>query len=203
MICDVCQRDMRAITRGMCGACYRDWRKENAPPNARCECCSRLYFNTSRKRHSLCSRACFRAWKPMRNQHNEFTDGGKQVMHMCEWCRRPFGVEMRFVARGGGRFCSSECFGMSRRADPSTTTSPENAWRQRQRYNRFRNSILHAPGATCARCGVLRTHNNVVVHHVLEPDGDVQLLFDPSNLELLCRRCHLREHRARGHLERR
>ncbi len=200
MRCKECQREVPRLQRGMCAACYRNWRKENAPPNTRCEQCGRSYFTSSRRMHSLCSRACFRAWKVMRNQHNEFTDGGKQVMTTCLWCERLFGVELHFVARGGGRYCSLGCWGIARRLDPSRPISLENAWRQRCGYSRVRDAILHAPGVKCSRCGQERTHNNMVVHHIIDPGRDRHLLLDPENLEILCRRCHVREHWARGDL---
>jgi hypothetical protein len=200
MLCQECHRETRALSRGMCSACYRRWRRENASPNAQCEQCGRSYFNGSPRRHSLCSRECFQAWKKARDWHNEPTNGGTIVMCVCQWCIRPFGVAFRLVARGGGRYCSLPCWGVARRLDPSKATSPENAWRQRAGYTPVRNAILHASGVRCARCGEERTHNNIVVHHIVDPGRDRQLLLDPKNLELLCRRCHMQEHHARGDL---
>ncbi len=200
MRCQDCQRERRSLQRGRCGACYKAWRRNNAPPNVVCERCGRAYFEQAPKRHTLCSRACFAAWKLGRNGHNELTDGAKQVVRTCLWCGRLFGVEQTLVARGGGRYCTTRCWGIARRKDPTRSSSPENSWRQWRGFLKVRDALLHAPGSSCVRCGEIRTHNNLVVHHRVPPKGNPALLFEPTNLELLCRRCHIAEHRARGDL---
>lgn len=198
--CPACQRDVPSLHRGMCAACYKAWRKDNFPPNVTCEHCGRRYFDAAPKNHTLCSRECYRAWKLGRNGRNDPTDGEKFVERSCEWCGRTFGTHARLVARGGGRYCSTACAGIARRKDPGTITCRENVWRQWRGYSKIRNAVLHAPDVRCARCGELRTHNNLVVHHPVPPRGDPHLLFDPNNQEILCRRCHMQEHHRRGDL---
>jgi len=40
------------------------------------------------------------------------------------------------------------------------------------------------------------------LHRGMCAEGDSKLLLDPSNFEILCRRCHRKEHQARGDLVR-
>lgn len=201
MHCDRCRKEARQPRRGMCAACYWRWRREHLLPNARCEQCGRAYFNPKPMKHAFCSRSCFNGWKVGRDSRNALMNGQKQVPRTCLSCGRTFGVEQVRVAQGRGRYCSRECSGLARRKHPSRFVSPENVWRAWRGYPKLRDSILHAPGACCARCGAVRTYNNLVVHHHVPPDGDARLLFNPANLEILCRACHLREHRERGDLE--
>ncbi len=194
--CSACGRETSSTSRGMCGNCYRIWARDSLPPNTTCDVCERAYFRRSGSRPSgrTCSRECFVVWKVGRNQHNELTDGAVLVARDCEWCGDGFLVEKRQVAKGLGRFCSTECSGMRRRHDPARPTYPENAWRQREGFRKLSDALLAAPDVRCATCGDRRKHGNLVVHHPIPPNGDRELLMAPTNLVVLCRACHFRVH---------
>lgn len=194
--CSACGRERNGSWRGMCANCYRVWQRDNFPPNATCESCGRAYHRRSGSRASgrTCSRKCFVTWKVGRNQLNEPTDGAVLVARDCEWCGDGFTVEQRQLDKGFGRFCSTECSGMRRRHDPERSMYPENAWRQREGFRKLSAAILADPNVRCASCGDRRANGNLVVHHPIPPNGNRDLLMDPNNLVVLCRRCHFHVH---------
>ena len=117
--CSTCGRTVRSTRRGMCSNCYRIWQRDNFPPNATCETCSREYFRrpSASSNGRTCSRECYAVWKRGRDQHNQPTEGATQVDRACEWCGCSFTVEKRQINKGLGRFCSLRCSG-ARRAVP-------------------------------------------------------------------------------------
>jgi hypothetical protein len=181
----------------MCGNCYRIWQRENFPPNATCEVCGRDYFRRPCASPSgrTCSRECFAIWKRGRDRHNRATDGALPVLRRCEWCGEGFSVEKRQVDKGFGRFCSVKCSALRRRVDPERSMHPENAWRSRMGFRKVAARLLRAANARCAECGERRTSGNLVVHHPIPPNGDVNLLMAEWNLVVLCRACHMAAHR--------
>lgn len=195
--CPTCGREVRSRQRGMCGNCYRIWRRDHFPPNSTCAVCGRAYFRraAASPHGRTCCRRCFRIWKRGRDQHNRPTDGARPIDRSCEWCGRSFTVEKRQVDKGFGRFCSIQCNAIRRRIDPSRPTSREGAWRGRMGFRKVADRLLRAPEARCAKCGERRTHGNLVVHHPVPPDGNATLLLAEWNLVILCRACHIAVHR--------
>ena len=61
-------------------------------------------------------------------------------------------------------------------------------------WERFRRYLLNKVGWRCARCGGV---GRMELHHIkrLSSGGAV---FDEDNIEVLCRRCHLKEHHVRA-----
>ena len=154
MRCQSCQRDVRQIHRGMCSACYRTWRKENAAPNAKCENCGRPFFSASPRRHVLCSRECFRFWKVARSADNEIipnrvrppinAEGGVRLI--CEYCEISFAVFPYELGRQP-RFCSTKC-SAARRAVPRTILSCDHCGGI---FRYLPNRLLLVPGRYCSR----------------------------------------------------
>lgn len=104
----------------------------------------------------------------------------------CEHCGKP--LEKKRLRRGewespsafGRRkFCDRKCMAEAFDARPTTGTS----WMTTHHHAR-----KLVPAGPCKRCGALRASD---VHH---KDGDHQN-NSPNNLERLCRRCHMLEHR--------
>jgi len=135
MRCIDCQRDVRQLHRGKCGACYRTWRKGNVAPNACCEHCGRPFFNATSRGHALCSRECYRAWKVGRAADNTLipsrahpeVNGEGKVRMACECCGEPFFV-MPYELERDPRFCSPKCNGM-RRSVPRTVLTCDHCGR--------------------------------------------------------------------------
>lgn len=237
MRCESCQREASQLRQGRCGACYKAWRKENAPPNARCEHCGRAYFNASPRKHALCSRDCFRAWKVGRSSTNDIIPGRPRpitgpdgmVALACEWCGGEFRIlpyelerQPRFcslqcnaarkaVPRAilecdhcgtryrlppnrlllvAARFCSRECFEEARRLHKLAREGDRG-----RSYRRFRDEQIAAAGR-CARCA---STCDLVLHHRVRSREQPDLLFERSNLEVVCRSCHTRLHGREGH----
>ena len=73
---------------------------------------------------------------------------------------------------------------------------PHKANRQREqgthcgwKWNRFRNHVL-AAHPLCQRCGCLGEE----VHHIVPRFEAPERMYDASNCEVLCKRCHRDEH---------
>ena len=194
--CRTCSRDVPSLSRGMCGNCYRIWQRDHAVPNATCAVCGREYHrrSSSRPGGQTCSRECFAKWKVGRDCFNRTTDGAELIERECERCHKAFRVERRQLRKGFGRFCSLQCNALRRCLDPERSTSPENAWRQREGFTKLSQLILQDPAVCCSLCGARRTKGNLVVHHPRPPEGDAELLMDVDNTMVLCRACHMRVH---------
>ena len=148
--CSACGRETRSTHRAMCANCYRIWQRDNFPPNAACDVCDRQYFRRpgARTNGRTCSRSCFSKWKQGRDCFNRTTDGSVEIERRCEVCSKQFTAEKRRVARGMGRYCSLQCNAIRRRLDPVRSSSPENAWRQREGFTKLSQQLLSAPGSS-------------------------------------------------------
>ncbi len=65
-----------------------------------------------------------------------------------------------------------------------------------KRYTEFRESILERDGNACVRCW---SKDHLEIHHKIHRVSRPDLIFDPSNVETLCRSCHRREEANRRH----
>ncbi len=110
----------------------------------------------------------------------------------CEWCGERFLLLPNRTFYGCGRFCSRHCYECARRA----ARLPREADRSDRTYRRFRDELL-AGAKGCERCG---TSLDLMLHHRIRTRERPDLLFTPSNLEVLCRSCHTRHHGDMGHM---
>lgn len=114
--CASCSREVQDTHRGLCGACYKRWRKWNETPNVACEWCGREYFDPAPRQHTLCSRPCYRAWKIGRTNSNEPiaarnrppVDADGKVVLKCVHCGASFRVRPYELKRHP-RYCSLAC----------------------------------------------------------------------------------------------
>jgi 5-methylcytosine-specific restriction endonuclease McrA len=128
----------------------------------------------------------------------------------CEVCDCPFqapnhrivGKLIPGTPRGSRpRFCSSKCFGETRKTKPDLPHIVERReiyqWRQSLGWNPFSISWIKSH-PQCAACGAAKVGRNLVVHHPVDPNADrsEDLLFRPSNLVVLCRSCHASLHQS-------
>jgi len=167
--------------------------------------CARCGKPVPRPGSKFCSRECYGEWKIGRNSKNELvnecipTVDGKHVEMECESCGKTFLVEHHRATKT--RFCSSRCFGDSRKKagyEKRQQQNENNLWRQSLMWPQFANAWIKS-NPSCAECGKHRRGRNLVVHHVVDPNPtrDESLLFLPSNLLVLCRACHVRLHNPR------
>jgi len=172
-----------------------------------CENCGQPVKRSSQR---FCNRRCYGSWKLGRNARNEAvheylpTVDGKNVELSCEVCGEKFLVPHHAASgtRPIPRFCSSECFGKSRRSenfDEKHRKHDIEKWRQQLHWRSFRRAWIESHPA-CSSCGVIRRGRNLVVHHPVDPNPtrDEALLFAPSNLVVLCRSCHVKLHVPRS-----
>ena len=60
-------------------------------------------------------------------------------------------------------------------------------------WERFKRYMKRLVGYKCQRCG---NAGRLELHHIVTL-GNGGKRYDPENIEVLCRRCHFGEHRAR------
>ena len=203
--CTVCERIM-VSHRGMCGACYKEWRKWYLPPNVTCDSCGKAYHNVATKKglkHTFCSMRCagiFRIGKQ--------ADLSPAVYEMrsCEICGEEFRALGMNIHAGGGKYCSTACNGKARSARARRAKMERISywrdveyWRKRKGWVPVARQMIAEAGNACSICS---DRKNLVVHHIVDPNltRDVKLLFSPNNCEVLCQSCHGIKHQHNGEL---
>ena len=133
----------------------------------------------------------------------------------CACCRRPItmlnapsaacaqcGLVFRRAASLmalGGKFCSMRCSGEARRGKSflgsTASTKGRVGWYLHHGWRNFVQCLIGERGARCERCGGA---HRLTGHHVVDPFPllSVELLLDPSNVEILCNGCHTEHHHA-------
>lgn len=108
---------------------------------------------------------------------------------VCDWCHQSFQTKP-YKARLGRRFCSVAC--RSATLPPPVRHGNQDAFRGdkagRQAMH-YRARRLTADIRLCNRCGA----GAELTHHIDENTRNNEL----TNLERLCRRCHITHHRAK------
>ncbi len=143
-------------------------------------------FRSPHKNRKFCSIDCFRGSRKT----------GKDVH--CKNCLKVFHVSDCDLRRGGGVYCSWDCRiaymeanKKSRKEIWSKFNSKDSTkiykrkWAEEKFFGGNRTTI----GARCNRCGA---DNIVLVIHHKDRNKSNNL---PTNLEVLCRACHMNEHR--------
>lgn len=201
--CPQCGAPVSSGHRFCSKACSNKWTgAAKMAPRAPCENCG---GPVPRKGSRFCSEKCFGEWKLGRNSKNELvnecipTVDGKNIEISCEVCGKSFLTPHHRL--GKVRFCSSRCFGESRKADSFQKHEEQNEtnlWRQSLHWRPFSGAWLKAH-PKCSSCGGARRGRNLVIHHPIDPNPtrDEALLFAPSNLVVLCRACHVKIHKPR------
>ena len=62
------------------------------------------------------------------------------------------------------------------------------------RWDVFRRAMIRRSGGVCERCGI---HGRLEMHH-MTPLSDGGACYDPENVEVLCRRCHIEHHHPKS-----
>lgn len=141
------------------------------------------------EQRQFCSKECFGKWR----------NDTPLTKFVCIVCSKIF--ERPTYLLGTPRepkFCSLDCFGASRKkhfSDKEKHATEINTWRQSLGWRSFRTNWIKAH-PKCDECGIEKNGRNLVVHHKQDPNKDKseELLFRPSNLEVLCRSCHSKAH---------
>ena len=115
------------------------------------------------------------------------------------------GNDTRHMAKG---VCARCYLAKYRPANSSRIADSKRAWhesfvkgtdrgklaREARNYDGMREPVLHRDGYHCVRCG---SSESLVVHHIdRQGRGNTEPNNDLSNLETLCRSCHINEHRT-------
>jgi hypothetical protein len=137
---------------------------------------------------SLCSRKCKGIWhsQTLIREKSSRWNGGP-ARRECETCGLAFYIGHSVLERGGGRFCSRECYGTWTGKNKSGANSPN--WRGGQAgypatFNQaFKESIRERDNYHCAICRLA----GLPVHHI---DYD-KMNTVPDNCITLCRKCHV------------
>jgi hypothetical protein len=144
-----------------------------------------------RKKARFCSQTCFKKHKS--------ADAEERT---CP-CGTPFTPSAEARRLGRGRFCSTTCAGKAARGKPRapkgtnrTAAKTVSEWYYAHNWQRWSIERRDAVGR-CERCGAKEP---LCVHHKVPPYPvrSVELLFDETNVEVICTPCHAREHHDQG-----
>lgn len=74
------------------------------------------------------------------------------------------------------------------------TSDVKNALYHTEEYKEMRRKVLERDGNKCTRCGSKGSKlNRLQINHKKAKATNIELIFDMSNLETLCARCHGKE----------
>lgn len=126
-------------------------------------------------------KACSKTCSKMREGNPQWNGGRLEIV--CEVCgkilyRKPSAVL-------GHSFCSRRCI-----ARYNWKGGKRDLWYSERDWRDFRkNFLLQTPFLNCSNCG---TTEDLTLHHKLKRKERPDLELSESNINLFCRRCHLR-----------
>lgn len=114
----------------------------------------------------------------------------------CKTCGTIFTTRPSFVKRGGGLYCSKDCFYTGNTTEPS---EEKINLRKYPEYVAWRLSVFKRDFFTCTKCGDKGVNLNA--HHILSFSKypDARLILD--NGATLCQECHKDFHHSYGYTE--
>lgn len=170
-----------------------------------CAICGAVFRLTAQQaadRKQTCSRAC--AVELMSRSKGGLCEAA------CEECGSAYRV-IRFYVERGRRFCSHACRMRSLVRHNTGPGSP--LWKgggidgRGPNWPTARRLAWERDGFKCTCCGVPKQGNNLVAHHIVPFDEYGLKRYEEanrlSNLETLCRTCHMRRHHEMGRTPRR
>lgn len=118
-------------------------------------------------------------------------------MRICKDCKieKDLSLFDNFMSKGkylSYRTDCKECRNAKRRKGRSYSDN-----RDQFKHKQWRRLILERDNNKCQICA---SDENLVAHHIIEWDDNIELRFDLSNGQTLCRGCHMRHHKnSKGH----
>lgn len=121
----------------------------------------------------------------------------------CGHCQAPFTPTADALKLGRGLYCSADCAKTASRGKPKAPPGTNRIrpktraeWYYAHGWAPF-SAALRAETGACGRCGATE---QLCAHHRVDPFmlRDVGLLFDLTNIEVICATCHAREHHSQG-----
>lgn len=137
----------------------------------------------------FCSRKCHGKWRSKnRIGENSANWKGGEVTTTCQQCDGSFEILPSRIEKGGGKFCSLQCFGKWKSENLAGERSPN--WQGGKSFEPypstfntpFKRKIRERDDYTCAICG----KPGKSVHHINYVKNDTT----PGNCITLCRSCH-------------
>ena len=144
-------------------------------------------------RGKFCSKKCKHLYTP------------RQEEVSCGYCSKIFMVKMSELERGGGIYCSQECFKKDYKNKHSGSNSSN--WKggsQREkhngsyRYSDWRLKVYERDNFTCQECGIIGGKLNA--HHIFSWAEYSSLRYELWNGITLCEVCHKKEHTKRRNI---
>lgn len=141
----------------------------------------------------------------------------------CLICKKNFYAIRAEIKKGGGKFCSGDCYHKSRvglsswnkgipmRDDVKKRLSirfmgeKNHQWRGGKvawlsrimktfEYKNWRKSVYERDRYICKECGVVGNGKNLNAHHIKRVSEYPELVFDINNGITLCKHCHTKQH---------
>jgi len=193
--CEKCGRGPMTIWRGMCGNCYKQWRRWNLSPDRVCPVCSKEFHHTTNLEREFCSKECNCRFK--KGKDSTLSHAASYEIRRCLLCNGEFKAEGSNIRAGGGKYCSPKCWGIARRSRSWQERERDDSrthWRVAHGWIEFASKLIVSRGIRCELCAC--DTGSLCVHHRVDPNPgqNVGLLLDPGNCVVLCRGCHRKVH---------
>jgi len=188
-----------------------------------CQICGKKnYVKLSRIKKGggkFCSRKCASVWQSKyKKGKNSSSWRGGEIKRICLICHKEFHIRSCVIKKGGGKFCSTKCFGiwvsMNKRGKNSYLwkggiTPIIKQIRNSNKYKQWRQDIFIRDDFTCQKCG--QVGGELEAHHIKSFSKLIQevkkylpllslyegaMIYTPlwnlKNGITLCKKCHRR-----------
>jgi hypothetical protein len=155
-----------------------------------CLICGKEFTSRKCKDRIYCSQLCANKSRP---------DRGGKIINKCVICNKDFTPKRRGLIGRKVKYCSLEC--------QSIGQSKNNHWnwkggisknhrRENKEYIDWRNSVYRKDKFICQVC---KKHckDDIVAHHIKSWNNFPKLRYDLNNGMVLCRSCHIKEHKVK------
>lgn len=152
---------------------------------------------------SFCSRSCLCKYtKPGQGKKGKHHKINKQIFIKCIICNQSF--KIRPYRKNIAKFCSRKCKGIFHSRTFCGSQHPRWVGGKNYLYDKIRHSSLYInwrnlvyikDNWTCQLCNK-HCHNDIIAHHIKFFKPYPKLRFNVKNGITLCRKCHLKLHRA-------
>jgi 5-methylcytosine-specific restriction endonuclease McrA len=168
----------------------REWYKKLHNETKICPICKKEFTSYKCYNRIFCSQLCNNKSRP---------DRGGKIVNKCKICGNSFTPKVRGLRGRNTVYCSDKC--------KSIGQSKSNHWnwkggisknhrRETKEYIDWRNSIYRKDKFICQVC---KKHckDDIVAHHIKSWNNFPELRYDLQNGMVLCRSCHIKEHKVK------
>lgn len=197
--CPVCQTEFWAQNSGQircskrCEGLDRRAERNNLWTGGKitvpCRICNKPFEKWKSDQQTVCGAECRTALRRQPRPGRQ-----RQADHVCKMCGKTF----QAAPSSKRRYCSRACYAKYLKTiqgaeHPNYKTGTDRPDLRRSDWRRLRKQLFAAAGNQCTQCG--STTSRLVVHHIKPPDEAPELVYEPSNLQVICSHCHNHIHK--------